>query len=78
MKSQHCPALTKEQREVLDDAARRYGTDWHVRPGRHNKIYLGGRMVAVVSLSRDRNPHAPVSSAVRLRKQIEQAMERSK
>jgi hypothetical protein len=75
MKSQHCAALTKEQREVLDAAARQYGLDWWVMTGKHNKIYLGGRLVTVVSHSRDRNNHSPVSPAARLRVQIRQAME---
>ena len=74
MKSQHCTALTKEQREVLDEAAAHYGTDWYVTAGKHNKIFLGERLVAVVSLSRDRNNHAQVSPAARLRGQIRQAM----
>jgi len=76
MKSQHCKALTKEQREVLDEAAQRYGTDWWVTPGKqHNKIYVGERLVAVVSFARDRNNRSPVSPAARLRVQIRQAME---
>jgi hypothetical protein len=74
MKSQHCPSLTKEMREVLDDAALKYGTDWSVRSGKHFKIYLGDRMVSVVSLSKDRNNHAQVTPAARLRGQIERAM----
>jgi hypothetical protein len=76
MKSQHCTALTKEQREVLDEAALKYGTDWHVRPGKqHNKIYLGERLVSVISFARDRNNRSPVHPAARLQQQIRQVME---
>ena len=78
MKSQHCKALTKEQREVLDEAALKYGTDWYVRPGKqHNKIYVGERLVTVVSFSKDRNNRASTNPATRLRVQIEQAMKGS-
>jgi len=74
-KSQHCPALSKEQREVLDEAAIRYGVGWHVRAAKHNKIYLGDRMVCVVSLSRDQNSFVRFNAAKRLRQQIEKAMQ---
>jgi hypothetical protein len=74
MKSQHCKALTKEQREVLDAAAEKYGTEWYVKTGRHNKIYLAGKMICVISLARDRNNEGRVHPAVRLRQQIEHAM----
>ena len=74
MKSQHCKALTKEQREVLDEAARRYGLVWHVRSAKHHKIYLGDHLITVVSLSRTRNNKSPVSPETRLRGQIRQAM----
>ena len=76
MKSQHCAALTKEQRAVLGEAALRYGTDWYVTTGKHNKIYLGEKFICVISHSRDRNNRAPVHPAERLRVQIRQAMER--
>ena len=74
MKSQHCHAMTKEQREVLDEAARHYGVDWWVETGKHNKIYLGGVFVCVISFSRDRNNRSQVNPAIRLRVQIRQAM----
>lgn len=74
-RTQHCSALTREQRAVLDEATREYGLPWHVKAGRHNKIYLGNILVTVVSLSRDTNNMAPQNPAQRLRKQIKQAME---
>jgi hypothetical protein len=78
MKSQHCKALTKEQREVLDEAARHYGLDWWVMNGKHAKIYLGGVLVTVISHSRDTNNRSPVAPAMRLKAQIRQAMERGR
>ena len=74
MKSQHCKVLTKEQREVLDEAAREYGLVWHVKSGKHYKLYLGDRLITVISLSRTRNNKSPVSPETRLRGQIRQAM----
>ena len=75
VESQHCPGLTKEQRQVLDAAAEQYGTDWHVRRGKHYKLYLGDRMVCVLSLGRTTNNLAPVRPETRLRLQIRRAME---
>jgi hypothetical protein len=74
MKTQHCPALSKEQREVLDEAAREYGVPWHVKTGKHNKIYLGKVLVTVISLSRDTNSMGRFNPAARMRSQIKHAM----
>lgn len=76
-RTQHCLALTKEQREVLDEAAREHGVPWHVKTGRHNKIYLGDTLVTVLSFSRDTNNFG-TNPATRLRGQIRQAMTRMK
>jgi hypothetical protein len=65
MITQHCKALTKEQREVLDEAAARYGTHWFVVAGsKHNKVYVAEKMVAVLSKSTDRNQFASVHPAI--------------